>query len=118
MNSRLYNDLDLNSEDGLDVSKVEEILKRYEHVVESFMWNTYDIGYHEELKKLYQILEITSPTSVSVTSHSRYKTIKTSVIGTTPNSYDSLKKDYLDIYYSGSSLTLAEQLYTINGSDS
>jgi hypothetical protein len=78
------------------------------------------IYFHREstLSRLHGVqclLKFSEHGDTYVSSYSRYKTIPVEIIGVTPNVYDILNKDYLDIAYSPSSLNLGEQLYTVRG---
>jgi hypothetical protein len=94
--------VELKNDVGLSFSGLERYLFSQRKHIESFAWSSMP-------------LEVSEHGDTYVSSYSRYKTIPVEIIGVTPNVYDILNKDYLDIAYSPSSLNLGEQLYTVRG---
>lgn len=89
----------IDDESGLYTYTLEEKLKHYHTLIEDFAWGSMEIDYQDI-------------SSATVSTYSRFNTMKVNIVGVTPNIFEILNKDFLDIDYSQSALPLGEQLYT------
>ena len=80
------------------------ILNKYKDDIEDFAWSSMPLHAH-------------GVRSATVSGYSRYKTMPVEIIGVTPNVFEVLNKDFLDIDYTPSGLNLGEQLYTTRSID-
>lgn len=88
---------------SLQPKRLEPILKKNEHLIESFAWITFDINSIQFIQKT----EVTDP--------SKLKRFTVNTLAVTPSIFNGTSRSELTVEYHHSGLSLGEELYTARG---
>ena len=105
MKAVFHNGIELTSKDVIDVVKIEEIISKYDNLIDTFGYRLHSIG-----PKFFKNI-----TSTYTSSYSRVSGSGIGVLGISPYLFDSIDPKITSIFMQTSGLSLSEQLYSHNG---